>query len=76
MNQSFYKYALTFRGGKKSDGKAVFAEAMFYDLTFPKQSNDFEEISRYIEELAHLDISAIIFDEMWLLYETNIAFQS
>lgn len=72
MNQTFYKYALTFRGGPMSDGKAVFAEAMFYDLSFPKQSNDFEKISRYIEELAHSDMTATIFDEMWLLYETNI----
>jgi len=74
MNQSFYKYALTFRGGKNSDSKSLFAEAMFYDFTFPKQSKDFQEVSRYIEELAHPDISAIIFDEMWLLYETNISF--
>lgn len=76
MNHTFYKYALTFRGGPKSDGKAMFAEAMFYDLTFPKQSTDFEEISRYIEEMAHSDMSATIFDEMWSLYETNVGLQS
>jgi uncharacterized protein YozE (UPF0346 family) len=75
MNHSFYTYALTFRGGPVSDKLAMFAEAMFYDLSFPKQSNDFEEISRYIEELAHSDMSASTFDELWLLFETNVAFQ-
>ncbi len=75
MNHSFYKYALTFRWGSHTDKKAMFAEAMFYDLSFPKHSNDFEEISRYIEELAHKDMSATIFDEMWILFETNIAFR-
>ena len=75
MNHSFYKYALTFRGGPVSDKMAMFAEAMFYDLSFPKQSNDFEEISSYIEELAHSDMSATIFDEMRLLFETNVAFR-
>ncbi|MDX1807354.1 MAG: YozE family protein [Paenisporosarcina sp.] len=75
MNHSFYTYALTFRGGPVSDKLAMFAEAMFYDLSFPKQSNDFEDISRYIEELAHSDMSASIFDELWLLFETNVAFQ-
>lgn len=76
MEQSFYKYVLTFRGGPRSDVKANFAEAMFYDLNFPKHTTDFEEISRYIEELAHPDMSATVFDELWLLFETNVGFQS
>jgi len=76
MNQSFYKYVLTYRGGPISDLKAIFAEEMFYDLNFPKHSSDFEIISRYIEEMAHPDMSATIFDELWLLYETNVASQS
>lgn len=72
MNHTFYLYTLTFRGGPISDGKSRFAEAMFYDFTFPKQSSNFHEISRYIEELAHLDMSATVFDELWSLYETNV----
>lgn len=76
MNQTFYQYVLTFRGGPKTDLKAMFAEAMFHDLAFPKHTTDFEKISRYIEELAHQDMSAIIFDELWSLYETNVRSQS
>ncbi len=73
MNHTFYKYVLTFRGGPISDPKSQFAEAMFYDLIFPKQSSDFHEISRYIEELAHQDMSATVFDELWTLYERNVS---
>jgi len=76
MYHTFYQYVLTFRGGPKSDLKAMFAEAMFYDSAFPKHSTDFEKISRYIEELSHHDMTAIIFDELWSLYETNVRFQS
>ena len=76
MTHTFYKYVLTFRGGPQSDLKAMFAEAMFYDLSFPQHSDEFEEISRYIEELAHVDMSATIFDELWSLYETNVRSQS
>ena len=76
MNHPFYKYVLTFRGGPQSDLKALFAEGMYNDLTFPKYSTDFDEVSSYIEELAHQDMTATIFDELWLLYETNVGFQS
>lgn len=71
MYHTFYKYVLTFRGGPKTDLKSQFAEAMYYDLSFPKQSSDFHELSRYIEELAHQDMSALLFDDLWTLYETN-----
>ena len=76
MNHTFYNYVLTFRGGPKSDMKSQFAEAMFLDLTFPKQSYDFHELSSYIEELAHRDMSATIFDDLWSLFETNVLLQS
>ena len=76
MNHTFYKYVLTFRGGPKSDKKASFAEEMFYDHTFPKHTNDFEELSRYIEELANPNMPAVVFDELWSLYETNVGFDA
>jgi len=76
MYHSFYQYVLTFRGGPKSDLKAMFAEGMFNDLIFPKYSTDFDEISSYIEELAHEDMTATIFDELWSLYETYVKSQS
>lgn len=67
MRHSFYQFALTYRGGK-NDVFARFAEAMFLDHTFPKQSEDFDELSRYIEEAADSDMTAITFDDFWVLY--------
>lgn len=69
MNQSFYSFVQTFRGGGKHDEKSMFAEAAFHDLSFPKQSTDFHILSRYIEEKADEEMSARVFDELWYLYE-------
>ncbi len=43
------------------------AEAMYDDLSFPKQSEDYDEISSYLE-LSGLLHSMSIFDEAWELY--------
>ncbi len=43
------------------------AEAMYDDLSFPKQSEDYDEISSYLELSGLLD-SMSIFDEAWGLY--------
>lgn len=68
MNQSFYHFALTYRGGDQSDPKTRFAEKMFKDHSFPKVSTSFEELSSYIETLADDDLSANAFDELWEMY--------
>lgn len=68
MRHTFYHFALTYRGGKRDDSFSNFAEAMFLDHTFPKQSESFEELSRYIEEAADEDMSAITFDDFWVIY--------
>ena len=69
MNRSFYQFTLSFRGGEKDDLKAVFAEAMFNDLSFPKEEKDFDPLSRYVEEKADPAMRSIIFDELYKLYE-------
>ncbi|GEK34188.1 YozE family protein [Kurthia sibirica] len=71
MRHSFYHYVIKFRGGGKNDSFSSFSEAMFEDHTFLKQSESFDELSRYIEEAAHPDMSAMIFDELWILYVEN-----
>lgn len=68
MNQSFYLFALKYRGGQKKDKKAVFAEVMFNQHDFPKAETHFDSLSKYVEELANPDMSAAVFDELWELY--------
>lgn len=71
MNQSFYLFALKFRGGQKKDKKAQFADNMFHLHDFPKAETSFHVLSQYIEELAHPDMPAVVFDEIWELYNEH-----
>lgn len=43
------------------------AEIMYEDHSFPKQSEDYDEISSYLELNGSLD-SMSIFDQAWELY--------
>lgn len=72
MSKSFYQYVLSYRGGGKSDEKAIFAEAMFGDLSFPKQEIEYDALSRYIEELGNEQMKSIIFDELYELYVEHV----
>ena len=72
MKKSFYHYVLTYRGGEWSDEKVRFAESMFVDHSFPKQSDNFEELSTYIELQAEEYLTISAFDSLWDLYETKI----
>ena len=65
MRRSFYQFALKYRGKVHPDEFSRFADAMFLDHSFPKNSEDFEDLSRYIEEKAHPVMKASTFDAMW-----------
>lgn len=68
MRQSFYLFALKFRGGQKEDEKVKFANEMFNHHDFPKAETSFDKISLYIEELADPNMPATVFDEIWEYY--------
>ncbi|PZX07578.1 uncharacterized protein YozE (UPF0346 family) [Psychrobacillus insolitus] len=68
MKQSFYLYALKYRGGQMKDNKSQFADTMFHLHDFPKYDSTFDSLSNYIEELAHPEMPAVVFDELWDLY--------
>lgn len=69
MDRSFYQFVLSFRGGKKDDSKSVFAEAVFNDLSFPKDEKSFDPLSRYLEEKADPEMPSVVFDELFVLYK-------
>lgn len=72
MNKSFYQFALSFRGGGKNDEKAVFAEAMFHDLSFPKEEKSYDGLSRYVEERADEEMRSVVFDDLHALYTERV----
>ncbi|MBO1580007.1 MULTISPECIES: YozE family protein [Bacillus] len=67
MKKSFYHYMMKHRASLIKNEVSDLAEAMYDDLSFPKQSEDYDEISSYLELSGLLD-SMSIFDEAWELY--------
>ncbi|KRN58873.1 YozE family protein [Limosilactobacillus secaliphilus] len=66
--ESFYHYLMTQRQPDHPTDIEQFANNAFFDTTFPKQSQDFDEISKYLEETADYLPSMTIFDEAWQKY--------
>ncbi|MHA8111147.1 YozE family protein [Lactobacillaceae bacterium Melli_B4] len=65
MTQSFYQYLMTERNPKSTGEIAEFANNAFYDHSFPKNTADFDEISKYLEENGSYLPSMTIFDDAW-----------
>ena len=66
--ESFYHFLMTQRNPNQPDEVEQFANNAFYDSAFPKQSQDFDEISKYLEENAKYLPSMLIFDDAWRRY--------
>lgn len=68
METSFYHYLMTERDPHKQDDITQFANSAFKDRIFPKQSEDYDEVSRHLEMNADYLPSMMIFDEAWQRY--------
>lgn len=68
MEMSFYQYLMTERDPYKKDAITLFANEAFNDRIFPKQSEDYDEVSRHLEMNADYLPSMMIFDEAWQKY--------
>ncbi|CUW05561.1 FIG00773230: hypothetical protein [Leuconostoc gelidum subsp. gasicomitatum] len=69
-SRSFYNWLMTNRNIVSANEIQQFANNAFLDLTFPKQSFDFDEISKYLEENTTYLMSMTTFDQAWELYHT------
>lgn len=68
MIKSFYHFLMKYRHPEPKDGISGFANAAFLDHSFPKTSENYHEISSYLEMNGHYLESMTIFDEAWELY--------
>lgn len=68
MRKSFYTWLMTERNPKSNLPKAVLADFIFHETAFPKQSSDFDEVSRYLEEHASFSFNLSDFDAIWEEY--------
>lgn len=58
MRKSFYTWLMTERNPKSKAPKAILADLVFHETNFPKHTDDFDEVSRYLEE--HADFPLIL----------------
>lgn len=71
MLKSFYHFLMKFRHPKPKNAISQFANDAYLDHSFPKNSEEYEEISNYLELNGHYLPSMVVFDEAWELYLLN-----
>lgn len=59
---------MTQRNPKSNAPVAILADYAFEEIDFPKQSDDFDEVSRFLEESASFAFSMSDFDAIWEEY--------
>lgn len=65
MRRTFYSWLMTQRNAKSNQPVAILADYVFEEYDFPKQSDDFDEVSRFLEESASFAFSMSDFDAIW-----------
>ncbi len=68
MRRSFYAWLMTQRNPKSNEPVAILADLAFEDLSFPKHTDDFDEVSRYLEDGASFSFNLGQFDQIWEEY--------
>lgn len=68
MKRSFYHFLMTKRGYDNQQVTQL-ANAVHHDIAFPKQSDDYSEISNYLELNTDYIPNMDIFDEAWEIYQ-------
>lgn len=65
MRTSFYHWLMTQKNPKSDAPVAILADLVFEDSMFPKHRDDFETISRYLEDEASFSFNLSQFDQIW-----------
>ncbi|WP_272158438.1 YozE family protein [Streptococcus sp. HN38] len=68
MRKSFYAWLMAQRNPKSNEPVAILADYAFEESDFPKQSDDFDVVSRFLEESASFAFSMSDFDVIWEEY--------
>ena len=71
MRKSFYSWLMTERNPKSKESKAILADLAFLDTAFPKHTDDFDEVSRFLEEHANFSFNLGEFDAIWEEYQAH-----
>lgn len=68
MRPTFYEYITRFVDYDANDPVSRLANRIHSDIGFPKRSNNFEEISTYLESSSDYSKLLVIFDDAWQTY--------
>lgn len=68
MRTSFYHWLMTKRHPKPTTAEARLADLVAGESDFPKHTDDFDTISRFLEEDASFAFSMSDFDQIWETY--------
>ncbi|WP_040208601.1 YozE family protein [Neobacillus jeddahensis] len=71
MRKSFYHFLMKYRHPAPKDAISSFANDAFLDHAFPKTSEDYQELSTYLELNGQYLPSMIVFDEAWQEYSMS-----
>lgn len=71
MNKTFYHFLMKYRHPSPNDSISMFANQAYEDHSFPKTSEDYHEISSYLELNGLYLESMTIFDDAWQLYQLS-----
>ena len=59
---------MTERNPKSNSSKAILADLAFEESAFPKHTDDFDEVSRFLEKHASFSFNLGDFDAIWQEY--------
>lgn len=69
--KSFYLFAKTRQNVNSKDAISLLVEGIHDDIQFPKFSEDYDEISSYLEDHTYYVTSMDDFDQLWEDYLAN-----
>ena len=72
--ESFYRYLMTLRDADSNDEVVQFANNAQNDQTFPKQEQDYDKLSDYLELNAGYLSSMSIFDQAYQMYRDKMMY--
>lgn len=71
MYKSFYHYLMKYREEPPRDEIAAFANHAFADHSFPKDADEYDTLSHYLEMDVDYLPSMSVFDTAWEKYEQD-----
>lgn len=69
MGASFYEFILRYKDEEANDPMSRLANQISQDRAFPKQSQDFDQLSTYMEHSSDYSRMLTLFDDAWQKYQ-------